>query len=530
MEAKYQALYRKWRPMTFDDVVGQEHITTTLKNELSSGKVGHAYLFCGTRGTGKTSTAKIFSRAVNCENPINGEPCNQCETCRSILDGRVMDVYEMDAASNNGVDSIRDLRENVIYTPAGCRYKVYIIDEAHMITPQAFNALLKTIEEPPEHAIFIFATTEPHKISQTIMSRCQRYDFRRIGSDDIAARLKKIAAAENINATEDALELIAELGDGSMRDALSILDRCSSFSSELRRANVSEIVGIVDERVLFAIAEYVSQSSTSAAIAELDSLINTGKDPLIFFDDFTEHLRSLILCKECADPGSLIEKSPELIERYKEQSKLFTPERLIYGITVMSEYRKIAQGMSVPKIAAEIALIKLINPQYSSEFEALSARIDRIENIIRSGAVPVPKTVQAEKPKDTVQNNEKPKPKPQTNSDSGEIWSFWPEVRDTIQNSSKKLYMCMHNAITTKSGNVITVRVATKYSYNTIATPKGIKYLSDLFSRIAGEQLTVKVVYGDEEESVDNAPVGASIMDIVNKKEQYGDIIKIKGE
>lgn len=193
MSEKYQALYRKWRPMTFDDVVGQNHITETLKHELASEKIGHAYLFCGTRGTGKTTTAKIFSRAVNCENPKDGEPCNVCDTCKGIIDGRIMDVYEMDAASNNGVDAIRNLREEVIYTPAGCKYKVYIIDEVHMLTIQAFNALLKTLEEPPEHALFILATTEPQKIPQTILSRCQRYDFKRIGVDDIAGRLKKVA-------------------------------------------------------------------------------------------------------------------------------------------------------------------------------------------------------------------------------------------------------------------------------------------------------------------------------------------------
>ena len=276
MSEKYQALYRKWRPMTFDDVVGQNHITETLKHELASEKIGHAYLFCGTRGTGKTTTAKIFSRAVNCENPKDGEPCNVCDTCKGIIDGRIMDVYEMDAASNNGVDAIRNLREEVIYTPAGCKYKVYIIDEVHMLTIQAFNALLKTLEEPPEHALFILATTEPQKIPQTILSRCQRYDFKRIGVDDIAGRLKKVAAAEGINATEDALELIAEIGDGSMRDALSVLDRCSAFGEELRRENVSEIVGIVDERVLFDITEDVISNNVSGAIAKLDGLFEYG--------------------------------------------------------------------------------------------------------------------------------------------------------------------------------------------------------------------------------------------------------------
>ena len=536
MSAKYQALYRKWRPMTFDDVVGQEHITTTLKNELITEKIGHAYLFCGTRGTGKTSTAKIFSRAVNCENPVNGEPCNECETCRSILDGRIMDVYEMDAASNNGVEAIRNLREEVIYTPAGCKYKVYIIDEVHMLTIQAFNALLKTLEEPPAHALFILATTEPQKIPQTILSRCRRYDFRRISNDAIAARLKKIAAAENINATEDALELIAELGDGSMRDALSIIDRCSSFGGELRRANVSEIVGIVDESVLFSIADFAAEGKTAEAISELDGFLNAGKDPLTFFEDFIDHLRALLLCKECADPGRVIEKSPEMIGRYQKQAELFTPERLIYGITVMSEYHGRARSMSAPRVAAEIAVIKLIKPEYSSEFEALSARIDKLENIIRTGgaaARPLSNTgdqgapAAAEKPKSDNKPEAYDKPdtakKPQT---AGSGWNLWPEVMDAVKKSSKKLFMCLHKSEAVRDGNVVTVRVATEFAYKTIATVNGLKYLSDLFSSIAGETLTAKVVFGEQTES---GP-GASIMDIVNKKEIYGDIIKVKGE
>ena len=353
MSEKYQALYRKWRPMTFDDVVGQNHITETLKHELASEKIGHAYLFCGTRGTGKTTTAKIFSRAVNCENPKDGEPCNVCDTCKGIIDGRIMDVYEMDAASNNGVDAIRNLREEVIYTPAGCKYKVYIIDEVHMLTIQAFNALLKTLEEPPEHALFILATTEPQKIPQTILSRCQRYDFKRIGVDDIAGRLKKVAAAEGINATEDALELIAEIGDGSMRDALSVLDRCSAFGEELRRENVSEIVGIVDERVLFDITEDVISNNVSGAIAKLDGLLNMGKDVLTFFEDYIEHLRSVLLCNECEKPEKVLEKSPEAIEKYKSQAEKLTATQLIYGITVLNEYHGRAKSMAIPRITAD---------------------------------------------------------------------------------------------------------------------------------------------------------------------------------
>ena len=225
MSETYRALYRKWRPMIFEDVVGQEHVSETLKNSISANRISHAYLFCGTRGTGKTSTAKIFSRAVNCLNPQNGDPCNECEVCRGIIDGSILDVYEMDAASNSGIDNIREIRDEVIYGPTEAKYKVYIIDEAHMLTDDSFNALLKTLEEPPGHVIFILATTEPHKIPATILSRCQRFDFRRIGIDDISRRINKIVKAEGINITPDAAGLVAELADGSMRDGLSILDQ-----------------------------------------------------------------------------------------------------------------------------------------------------------------------------------------------------------------------------------------------------------------------------------------------------------------
>lgn len=538
MPEKYQALYRKWRPMTFDDVVGQEHITKTLKNELASGRLGHAYLFCGTRGTGKTSTAKIFSRAVNCENPQGGEPCNTCETCRGIIDGRIMDVYEMDAASNNGVDAVRSLREEVIYTPAGCKYKVYIIDEVHMLTIQAFNALLKTLEEPPEHALFILATTEPQKIPQTILSRCQRYDFKRIGSDQIARRLKKVAREEGIEATEDALELIAELGDGSMRDALSILDRCSAFGGELRRADVSEIVGIVDERALFEIGSAAFGGETSRAVAALDSLLNAGKNPLTFFEDFIDFLRALLLCKECENPGDILEKSPEAVEKLKETAEPITASRLIYGINILSEYHSRAKAMSSPKIAAEIGLIKLCKPEYSSEKEALVARIEKLEQQIKTGVAVSPPKAAMEKPKaerveeappwdEPPEQPEVPQ-KPKSAAAESGSWSLWPEVLDAIKQSSKTLFMYLYKAEVTREGDNVNVRVKNKIAYEKTATVKGLEYLSELFSKMSGESLHAKITMDDGTSSAENT--GPSIMDIVNKKQMYGDIIKIKGE
>ena len=549
MSEKYQALYRKWRPMTFDDVVGQNHITETLKHELASEKIGHAYLFCGTRGTGKTTTAKIFSRAVNCENPKDGEPCNVCDTCKGIIDGRIMDVYEMDAASNNGVDAIRNLREEVIYTPAGCKYKVYIIDEVHMLTIQAFNALLKTLEEPPEHALFILATTEPQKIPQTILSRCQRYDFKRIGVDDIAGRLKKVAAAEAINATEDALELIAEIGDGSMRDALSVLDRCSAFGEELRRENVSEIVGIVDERVLFNITEDVISNNVSGAIAKLDGLLNMGKDVLTFFEDYIEHLRSVLLCNECEKPERVLEKSPEAIEKYKSQAERLTATQLIYGITVLNEYHGRAKSMAIPRIAAEVALIKFCKPKYSSEVDALNARIEKLEQLIGRGAAAVqlpeikseavhhdknpdapPWNDQSEN-KDIDSSQKKEEPKPATSTEINNMaWDMWPEALEAIKQSSKRLYMYLYKAEVILNGDTVDIEVGLKSAYDSVATANGIDYLSELFSKVAGTNLRARVFMKGEHSKKEQTGSQASIMDIVNKKEQFGDIIKVKGE
>ena len=549
MSEKYQALYRKWRPMTFDDVVGQNHITETLKHELASEKIGHAYLFCGTRGTGKTTTAKIFSRAVNCENPKDGEPCNVCDTCKGIIDGRIMDVYEMDAASNNGVDAIRNLREEVIYTPAGCKYKVYIIDEVHMLTIQAFNALLKTLEEPPEHALFILATTEPQKIPQTILSRCQRYDFKRIGVDDIAGRLKKVAAAEGINATEDALELIAEIGDGSMRDALSVLDRCSAFGEELRRENVSEIVGIVDERVLFDITEDVISNNVSGAIAKLDGLLNMGKDVLTFFEDYIEHLRSVLLCNECEKPEKVLEKSPEAIEKYKSQAEKLTATQLIYGITVLNEYHGRAKSMAIPRIAAEVALIKFCKPKYSSEVDALNARIEKLEQLVGRGAAAVqlpeikseavhhdknpdapPWNVQSEN-KDIDSSQKKEEPKSATSTEINNMaWDMWPEALEAIKQSSKRLYMYLYKAEVTLNGDTVDIEVGLKSAYDSVATANGIDYISELFSKVAGTNLRARVFMKGEHSKKEQSGSQASIMDIVNKKEQFGDIIKVKGE
>lgn len=571
MAETYQALYRKWRPLTFEDVVGQEHVSQTLRHSVQSGHIGHAYLFCGTRGTGKTSTAKIFSRAVNCENPNNGDPCNECPTCRGILNGSILDVYEMDAASNSGVNNIREIRDEVIYTPSAGRYKVYIIDEAHMLTTEAFNALLKTLEEPPSHIVFILATTEPHKIPQTILSRCQRYDFRRIGVDDIAKRIAKITKAEGIGITPDAEELIAELADGSMRDGLSILEQCAAYGKEeLRRADVAEIVGIVDAAVLFDIAAAVLAEDTAKALELADGFLEQGKEVLSFLEDFINHYRFLLLCKASEKPAALLEKTEEAAEKYVIQAKDYAMERILYSITTLSEYLSQAKWMSNPQIAVDMALVRLCTPKYSGENAALLARLEALERKVASLELAPPQAAGSaaqiqnvpSEPQERAENYPpwnteteiKPEPKaksdkpvqtkeiprtempaPSTSAATGSTaWSLWSEALATVKAESKSLYMFLFKAQVLDKNDVIEIVLDQKFAYERIAKPEGIKYLSALFSRVAGKAVTAQVVMNGEQsavqETIEPAPNVASIMDIVSKKELLGDKMTIIGE
>lgn len=371
----YQALYRKWRPLTFSDVTGQQHIVDTLKNEIISGRIAHAYLFCGTRGTGKTSLAKIFARAVNCQSPMpNGDPCNQCETCKGILDGSIMDVNEIDAASNNGVDSIRDIRSEVIYQPANAKYRVYIIDEVHMLSTAAFNALLKTLEEPPAHVIFILATTESHKIPATIRSRCQRFDFRRISQADIAGRIKMIAEADGLNITDDAISKVAYLADGSMRDSLSILEQCMPLG-DITLEGVEQIVGIAGDGALLNIAENIRTGNISAVMTMVDKLLAEGKEVLRLMESILDVMRDLLVCKS----GDALDITGERLKQYEKACKAFTAEELMYCIRIFTDAITTARLSSKPKILLETSLLRCCKPELSIENDALLARIAKLE-------------------------------------------------------------------------------------------------------------------------------------------------------
>ena len=377
----YTALYRKFRPDNFADVKGQDHIVTTLTNQIKHNRIGHAYLFCGTRGTGKTTVAKILAKAVNCEHPVNGSPCNECAMCKAIQAGTAMNVIEIDAASNNGVDNIREIREEVSYRPTEGKYKVYIIDEVHMLSVGAFNALLKTLEEPPSYVMFILATTEAHKIPITILSRCQRYDFHRITIDTIAARLDELLKVEGIEAEEKAVRYVAKAGDGSMRDALSLLDQCIAFylGQELTYDKVLEVLGAVDTEVFSKLLRKVIQGDVTGSIHILEELIVGGRELSQFVGDFTWYMRNLLLVKTSEDPEEAIDVSSENMKLLKEESTMLDVETLMRYIRIFSDLSNQIRYATQKRVLVEIALIKLCRPAMETNLDSVLDRLRVLE-------------------------------------------------------------------------------------------------------------------------------------------------------
>ena len=388
----YTALYRKFRPQEFADVKGQDHIVTTLKNQIKADRIGHAYLFCGTRGTGKTTIAKIFAKAVNCEQPVDGSPCGECPTCRAIASGASMNVIEIDAASNNGVDNIRQIREEVEYRPTEGKYKVYIIDEVHMLSIGAFNALLKTLEEPPSYVIFILATTEAHKIPITILSRCQRYDFRRISIDTIAARLNELMEMEHVTVEEKAIRYVAKAGDGSMRDALSLLDQCIAFylGQELTYDRVLNTLGAVDTEVFSRLLRRILDKDITGAIGTLGDMVVEGRDLGQFVTDFTWYLRNLMLVQSSDDMEDVLDISSENLALLKEEAQMVDADILMRYIRIFSELGSQIKYAAQKRILIEIALVKLCKPEMEKDYTSLVDRIDSLEKKIEKGIVAAP--------------------------------------------------------------------------------------------------------------------------------------------
>jgi len=398
----YTALYRKWRPHTFDDVKGQDHIVTTLQNQIRAQRIGHAYLFCGTRGTGKTTVAKILARSVNCENPKDGSPCGECPSCKQIAAGTSLNVVEIDAASNNGVENIREIRDQVQYPPTEGKYRVYIIDEVHMLSTGAFNALLKTLEEPRSYVIFILATPEVHKIPITVLSRCQRYDFRRITVDTIADRLKELTDAEGMPVEERALRYVAKAGDGSMRDALSLLDQCAAFhfGETLTYEHVLDVLGAVDNSVFRELFLAVVEGRTKDCILKLEEMVIQGRELSQFVVDFIWFLRNLLLLKTAEDAEELLDMSEDNLKLLREDAKLADEGTLMRYIRVFSELSNQIRFATQKRVLIELAFIKLTKPQMEQDLESVLERLAALERQVEegipaapSGMAPVPNPV-----------------------------------------------------------------------------------------------------------------------------------------
>ena len=386
----YTVLYREWRPQNFYDIVGQEHITTTVKNQILNDRIAHAYLFCGTRGTGKTTTAKVFAKALNCLDLKDGEPCNECEMCRKINDGLAIDVTELDAASNNGVDKIRDIIDDVKYPPQEARFKVYIMDEVHMLSTGAVNAFLKTLEEPPNNVIFILATTDPQKLPITILSRCQRFDFKRINNNEITERLRKIVNEQNALADDKSLNLIARVSDGAMRDALSILDQAISMGNGAVEYDVLiNMLGLVTNDHLFNLTNSVIQRNVEKSIGIIDEVVYAGKDIYLFIKDLIAHYRNILMAKVTNNPEEVLDMSEENIALIKEQASKIRAEEVMRYIRILQETESNAKVSKQARLYLELAVIKMCKIEYDTSNEVILTRINKLEEGLKNGSLKV---------------------------------------------------------------------------------------------------------------------------------------------
>lgn len=498
----YTALYRKFRPDNFLDVKGQEHIVTTLKNQIKAGRIGHAYLFTGTRGTGKTTVAKLFAKTVNCENPVDGNPCNECRMCKGIAAGTAMNVIEIDAASNNGVDNVREIVDEVRYSPTEGKYKVYIIDEVHMLSTGAFNALLKTIEEPPSYVIFILATTEVHKIPITILSRCQRYDFKRISIDVITNRLAELMKAENIAVEEKALRYIARVGDGSLRDSISLLDQCISFylGQELTYDKVLDVLGAVDTQVFGRLLGYIKAQDAGSCIKLLEEIENTGRELGQFTIDLIWYLRNLLLLKTTENITDLvIEVSTDNLALLQKEASEIDEQALIRYIRVFSELTNQIRYAARKRVLVEVALIKLCRPQMEQSMDSILDRIRSLEEKLEKGVITVAEgsITQSVPTSETVAK--KPAVLPQAlPEDLKEVVAKWKNIVAQLGRKAPALHHVLNGATLSIDENKGLVIVVTdSLDKDLIERESHMELIKETLASLVSKQVNVSVRYLD---------------------------------
>ena len=492
----YTALYRKFRPDEFEDVKGQDAIVRTLKNQINADRIGHAYLFCGTRGTGKTTVAKIFAKAVNCEHPVDGSPCGECAMCKSIAAGTSMNVIEIDAASNNGVDNIREIREEVTYRPTEGKYKVYIIDEVHMLSIGAFNALLKTLEEPPEYVIFILATTEAHKIPITILSRCQRYDFKRISIETIAARLRELIDKEGWDVEDKAVRYIAKMADGSMRDSLSLLDQCAAFymNETLTYDHVLEVLGAVDTEVFSRLLRQLLAMDVHQVIETVDELVMQGRELSQLAADFTWYLRNLLLVKSSDNMEDVLDVSSENLALLKEEAQMIDSDTLIRYIRIFSDLTNQLKYATQKRVLLEVTLIKLCRPAMDQNKDALLDRIRAIEKQLEEGAWEAPVRERIVYASDAKEAGE-PKPKPELPQALNEdVKAVAKDFRMIINEASPMLRTYLKKArLSAGEGNRLLIVLPDELSASAVATPEHKEEIQSLIEQKIGKKVEIDV-------------------------------------
>lgn len=537
----YKALYREWRPKTFEEVVGQKHVTITLKNQVENDRIAHAYLLCGTRGTGKTSTAKILSKAVNCLNPIDGEPCNECEMCKKIDAGLAMDVTELDAASHNGVEDIRNIIDEVQYPPHESRFKVYIIDEVHMLSVGAVNAFLKTLEEPPKNVIFILATTDPQRLPATILSRCQRFDFKRIKKEDMFQRLREIVTKQGFSADDKSLYLVARISDGAMRDALSMLDQAIAVGSgKVEYDDIINMLGLVTNDYLVKITDALIEKNVETAMRVVEDVVINGKDINIFIKDFIVHMRNLMMVKVSNNPEEIIDLSEENIKILKDQSSKIRIEEIMRCIRILQETEEQSKWSKQSRIYLELAIIKMCKSEYDTSNEVILVRLNKIEQTIKQGEMNFSKESTIGNAKEELKRITKQVKKPQINeqlieqainSDSKisleDVKKVWKDILETFKARRFRVLGAhlTNGEPVSCSGSIIEIRFHKNYNFSkqNLQRTENNKVVEEIFSEILKEKVKIKYsVESDEPEDTSPEDIlkqafGEEIVDIIDE-------------